>query len=123
MDCTGGQQCDRLVVNNMLALCASHLYRYRRFNGETYPEIPIGDPALRRLTSTGPSRRSKVGIRGVRRLPSGRWDTRVVVDGKVYTAGVFDRVEDAAAAVAALRAELLSIPIGDNNIITRRYGY
>jgi hypothetical protein len=88
-----------------LGYCSAHRHRYVRW-GRDFAEIPIGDAALRRVTSVAPQRRSRSGIRGVRRLPSGRWDTRVVVGGVEYRAGVFDRVEDAAAAVAALRAEL-----------------
>jgi hypothetical protein len=90
-----------------LGYCSAHRHRYVRW-GRDFAEIPIGDPALRRVTSIAPQQRSRSGIRGVRRLPSGRWDTRVVVGGVEYRAGVFDTVEDAAAAVAALRAELVN---------------
>jgi hypothetical protein len=96
-------QCKRAAVAKRL--CGLHLHRWHRF-GRTYGEFEANDPALRRVTSIAPQQRSRSGIRGVRLLPSGRWDTRVVVNGKEYRAGVFDSVEDAAAAVAALRAEL-----------------
>jgi hypothetical protein len=49
----------------------------------------------------GDSRRKALRCKGRR-----RWDTRVVVNGKEYRAGVFDRIEDAEAAVTALRVEL-----------------
>jgi hypothetical protein len=96
--------CPREAVSSN-RYCGGHEHRHRRW-GDPFAHLAFGDAALRRVTSVAPQRRSRSGIRGVRRLPSGRWDTRVVVNGREYRAGVFDRVEDAEAAVAALRAEL-----------------
>jgi hypothetical protein len=96
--------CPREAVSSN-RYCGSHEHRYVRW-GRDFAEIPIGDPALRRVTSTAPQRRCRSGIRGVRQRPGGRFETRVTVRGTTYTAGIFDRIEDAAAAVTALRKEL-----------------
>jgi hypothetical protein len=96
--------CPREAVSSN-RYCGGHEHRYRRW-GYPFAHLAFGDPALRRVTSVAPQQRSRSGIRGVRLLPSGRWDTRVVVNGREFRAGVFDTVEDAAVAVAALRAEL-----------------
>jgi hypothetical protein len=98
--------CPREAVSSN-RYCGGHEHRYRRW-GDPFAHLAFGDPALRRVTSIAPQQRSRSGIRGVRLLPSGRYWTRVTVRGTTYTAGVFDRIEDAAAAVAALRAELVN---------------
>jgi hypothetical protein len=96
--------CPREAVSSN-RYCGGHEHRHRRW-GDPFAHLAFGDPALRRVTSTVPQRRSKSGIRGVRQRPNGRYETRVTVRGTTYTAGMFDRIEDAEAALDALRAEL-----------------
>ena len=98
--------CPREAVSSN-RYCGGHEHRYRRW-GDPFAHLVFGDPALRRLTSVKASSRSKLGIRGVRRLPSGRYWTRVTVQGITHSAGVFDTAEEAAAAVERLRAELIN---------------
>lgn len=49
---------------------------------------------------------TKSGHRGVHKTPSGKWQAKAVKDGHAYYAGVYSNIEDAVAAVTALRAKL-----------------
>ena len=53
----------------------------------------------------GAQKNSKVGVRGVVRLPSGRYQAKVHHRGKGHHVGVFDTVEEAGRAAAAKRDE------------------
>jgi hypothetical protein len=49
---------------------------------------------------------NKHGVRGVRRLPGGRWEARVNHHGVTHRAGIYDTLAEAGAAAAAKRDQL-----------------
>lgn len=57
---------------------------------------------------SGPARHSRSGVRGVRRVPSGRWSAAVKHHGEALYLGTFDTMEEAEDVVIAKRNELFT---------------
>lgn len=57
---------------------------------------------------SGASRNSRSGIRGVYQTRTGRWEARLMHNGKVIQVGTFDTVEEAGEAVRLKRLELFT---------------
>ncbi|MCH9731611.1 MAG: HNH endonuclease [Actinomycetia bacterium] len=56
----------------------------------------------------GAQSNSLSGVRGVSRIPSGKWQASAYANGKNYIAGYFATIEEADAAARRLRAELFT---------------
>lgn len=68
-------------------------------------------PATRKQNAEnrrGASRNSRTGVRGVRRIPSGRYVATVGHDGRTYYLGVHNTAQEAGAVASAKRNELFT---------------
>jgi hypothetical protein len=59
-------------------------------------------------TDRAPRHNKNSGVRGVTPHRGGRWHARVTHNGKVHSGGLFDTIDDAEAAVIALRNRLFT---------------
>lgn len=102
----------------------AHIWAYRNFVAAIPPGMQVDHRCRNRICvrpdhlrlatnkqnqeNRGANANNPTGIRGVRRLPSGRWNTRVRHNGVEYTAGSFDTAAAAESAVIVLRNELFT---------------
>lgn len=112
----------QFTVNN--SKLKAHIWSYRHFVGpipsglqldhECRNRICVNPRHLRPVTNKqnqenrSANRNNPTGVRGVRQLQSGRWNTRVRHNGVEHTAGTFDTLEDAETAVTDLRNRLFT---------------
>ena len=68
--------------------------------------LRLVDRAQNVRNRAGANRNNKLGVRGVKRLPSGRFQARVTKNREAMYLGVFDTVKDARDAVTEARAKL-----------------
>lgn len=65
----------------------------------------------------GPMRNNSSGYRGVRRIPSGRWQVRVGHKGGQVEGGVYETAEEANAAAVLLRRQLHTHSTADDDVV------